>query len=349
MLHCLQFGYHLPLLKQTAGWDGQHQLLKLQMLPTNDHFVLSSHKIKLQYGLCDGPRFWHRGNGIMVLLLILVLDWIAALRPRAQTCQDVRKALVSLIFHTFLNFLLSLNKIRCDCGQIARTMTGQLAWWSYHQTICTIKSCEWRYAFSLDPGISLVVISCSLRGCLAQPYCSGICMRESDVYAPCAVFLYCQTQSCHWTDSDGCWHQDASGHTQAQPSSPAAVCHCSTEEAVATEQLQNWLFTSLLFCTHTHNLLLGTCLCSESMFLSSWLSKGISISILGILAEFLSFKCLHTFRLLVWNRTAALWQRLVEDSKIMLLASGQSHEISWNPTADKVCSAPKVKRISAPR
>lgn len=129
--------------------------------------------------------------------------------------------------------------------------------------------------------------------CSAQPYCSGICMRESDVYAPSAVFLCCQTQSCHWTDSDGRWHQDASGHTQAQPSSPAAVCHCSTE------QIQNWLFTGFLFCTCTHILLLGTCLCSESMFLSSWLSKGISISILGILAEFLSFKCLHTFRLLV--------------------------------------------------
>lgn len=61
----------------------------------------------------------------------------------------------------------------------------------------------------------------------------------------------------------------------------------------------------------------------------------------------LSFKRLHAAG--IKSCTAALWQGPVEDSKTMVLASGQSHEISWNSTADKVCYALKVKRISAPQ
>lgn len=89
--------------------------------------------------------------------------------------------------------------------------------------------------------ISLVVINCSVHfckiPCLTQSYCSGICMRENDVYGSSAAFLYCHTHSRHCTDSDGRWHQDASGHTHRHSPPrpqhnaswlPEAVCHCST-------------------------------------------------------------------------------------------------------------------------
>lgn len=54
--------------------------------------------------------------------------------PSGHEHKHVRMWGRHLIFHTFLNFLLSLNEIRCDCGQTDRTMIGQLAWWSYHQS-----------------------------------------------------------------------------------------------------------------------------------------------------------------------------------------------------------------------
>lgn len=144
---------------------------------------------------------------------------------------------------------------------------------------------------------------------------------------------------------------------------PEAVCHWSTElrrpsrvNRYRTDCLQAHLSAQLYSYFIIRYMSVWWWYTHTDMYLSDCISKRkgkIYIFIQGMLAELytpmlcLSFKQLHTAG--IKSYTAALWQRLVEDSKIMLLVSGQSHEISWNWPADKVCYALKVKRISAPQ